>query len=331
MYTLVTVVFEKEYDLLLVQARSLRIFCPAEIFQEIVVVDNYKRYPMSQAKKNRLMLEYGALGHKVRFINRGDIAKVDDRTVKGWVTQQILKLRISELVNTERYLVLDAKNHLVNSLSISFLESSCGRANIHLRGYVDHPLRHSLENVLTYFNLETTHVENFTQTVTPYLFYKKYVCNLINYVEKLEKTPFEKCFSEKDFTEFFLYYAYIVAVEKPPSEIYKSHQAVCPMVWKKTCDMVGCKAAIADAANKQLPFFSLHRSAVEYMDADSRALIAQFWKEQQLFSSTRNADRFLNQYKLKLKSYRVMDYLEKIPKRIARKTQKVWRIYFESK
>lgn len=323
MYTLVTVVFEKEYDLLLVQARSLRIFCPADIFKEIIILDNSKRYPLSQNKKNQLIFEYGHLAHKVRFIRHSDVAEVDNRTVKGWVTQQILKLKIALLVETEKYLVLDAKTHLVNMLSLSFLESSCGRANISLRGYVDHPLRPSLESVLTYFNLDSKYIENFTETVTPYVFYKDVVCNLISYIENVEKKSLEKIFSERDFTEFFLYYAYIIAVEKSPDKLYECHQLFCPMVWKKTCDVVGCKAAITDATTKQLPFFSLHRSAVEYMDADSRLLIAKFWKALGLFSSEKNADRFLINYKLKLKSYRKINYLEKLPKRIVRKIKKI--------
>jgi hypothetical protein len=39
-YTFVTVVFEQEYHLLLLQARSMRMHCPTSLVNAIIVIDN---------------------------------------------------------------------------------------------------------------------------------------------------------------------------------------------------------------------------------------------------------------------------------------------------
>src|SRR5215469_10750422 len=55
-FTFVTVVFEAEYDLLSLQARSMRLYCPLEIVQGILVIDN-SRTPISLNRQDRIRRE----------------------------------------------------------------------------------------------------------------------------------------------------------------------------------------------------------------------------------------------------------------------------------
>src|SRR5262245_12520124 len=94
-FTFVTVVFEAEYDLLSLQARSMRLYCPLEIVQGILVIDN-SRTPISLNRQDRIRREYGHLSHFVQFVRYKQLAKMPDGEVlrllgiwRGWYTQQV--------------------------------------------------------------------------------------------------------------------------------------------------------------------------------------------------------------------------------------------------
>src|SRR5215813_7779226 len=114
-FTFVTVVFEAEYDLLSLQARSMRLYCPLEIVQDILVIDN-SRTPISLNRQDRIRREYGHLSHFVQFVRYEQLAKMPC----GWWTQQVAKLLVSRIVQSKKYVVLDAKFHLIRELSREF-------------------------------------------------------------------------------------------------------------------------------------------------------------------------------------------------------------------
>jgi hypothetical protein len=126
-YTFVTVVFEAEYDLLALQARSMRLYCPLELIDSIFIVEN-SQHPATPGKRSKIMAEYGHLSKFVKFLMASEIANIEG--TEGWWGQQILKLMVAQTVRSERYLVLDAKSHLIFKLTREFLEAPDGRARI---------------------------------------------------------------------------------------------------------------------------------------------------------------------------------------------------------
>jgi len=126
-YTFVTVVYEKEYEFLALQARSMRKYCPRALVFAIIVIDNGRK-PLRPSLRDRLLAEYGDLAERVRFVRATEISANLVRS--GWWNQQVLKLLVARLVQSERYVILDAKNHLVFDLKADFLESKDGRAAI---------------------------------------------------------------------------------------------------------------------------------------------------------------------------------------------------------
>src|SRR5947207_402930 len=136
-YTLVTVAHRDDLKFLHLQARSLQLYLSRDLAAEILVVKNPRA---KQATKwpGSLRREYGDLADLVRFIEAKEIAEIP-AAASGWFSQQILKLMVSQVVNTDRYLLLDAKNHLVFPLTRNFLEAG-HKIRSRLVNFEGHPL-----------------------------------------------------------------------------------------------------------------------------------------------------------------------------------------------
>jgi Family of unknown function (DUF6492) len=297
-YSFVTVVYEAEYSLLLVQARSMQLYCPIEIVEDIVVIDNSKT-GISPSWKNRLLASYGQLATFVRFVNAQEIARVP-QGVGGYWSQQLLKLMVSLIIHTERYIILDAKNHLVFPLARSFFEAPDGRARINFHSYEDHVLRYGLERVLTYLELEyTSYIDSFAMCATPFIMYTNISKELIKYFSERERRAFECIFIKRELFEFFLYIGYIIHRKVKLDELYLDGQGYCPTVCSphRTEE---CLREITLATEMQKPFFSLHSRAIARLSTKSRRAIANLWWNRRLFDSVNSANRFLVIYQITL-------------------------------
>jgi hypothetical protein len=289
-YTFITVVFEAEYDLLALQGRSMQLYCPLELIDSIVVIDN-SRSPISPDNKGRIIDAYGSLANFVRFLTARDVAQLPE--AKGWLTQQILKLMAAKFIQTERYVILDAKNHLVCQLGREFLEAPDGRARTKMGDYRRHPLREDLVRTLDYFGVDAdSYLEAFTPTVPPFVMYTDIVRKLIQQITENEKLPFEIAFIQLRFVEFFLYIGYILH-NGNLNDFYDFHQISSPVIWEQTADERGCLEAITRATQLQSPFFALHRTAIAKLTKSSRSLVAEFWHRRKLFDSKESADTFI--------------------------------------
>lgn len=296
-YTFVTVFYEDEYELLLLQARSIRIYGNAEIIEKILLIDNSER-PLPRGWKARILSEYGRLSGLVQIVSARDLARLP--WSKGWKTQQILKLMAAHLVATERYLILDSKNHLVFPLSREALEASNGRPRTHLHSYLDHPLRRHLERTLDYYGLERAqHVAQFTATATPFVMYTEIVQKMIVDLSNREGRRFELAFMKCKLTEFFAYACFIIKDRRDLAELYDFHQLVPPCIWEHAATRSGCEESVARALAQRSPFFAIHRIAIAKLDADAREVVAGFWSARSLFETSEQADTFLTELQLK--------------------------------
>jgi Family of unknown function (DUF6492) len=296
-YTLVTVFFEDEYELLLLQARSMRIYASAEIIEKILIIDNSER-PPPKGWKARILSEYGRLSGLVEIVGSHDIARLP--WANGWKTQQILKLMASHIVATERYLILDSKNHLVFPLTREALEASDGRPRTHFHSYFDHPLRRHLERALDYYGLERAqHVAHFTATATPFVIYTEIARKMIVDLSNREGRRFELAFTKCKLTEFFAYTCFVINDRRDLAALYDFHQPATPCIWEHTATRSGCQETVAQALAQRSPFFALHRSAIAKLDADARKVVAGFWFARSLFETSERADTFLAELQLK--------------------------------
>lgn len=148
-YSFVTIWFEGDAGLLDLQARSMRQYC-RDLIEEIIIVDNSSQG--ATRWQGGLLHQYGDLANQVQFIHAADIAAIPKQT-DGWLSQQVLKIKIAYVVRSDRYVALDAKNHLVSALTREFLESSTGQPRTNGYSYVDQPMLEYLERTLDYLGL----------------------------------------------------------------------------------------------------------------------------------------------------------------------------------
>ena len=139
-YSFVTVVHKPDYPMLRLQARSLARYLPQDFATQIYVIANQGLIGRHDWKAP-LLTDYGWLADRVRFLEASEVATVPiSPLLSGWHSQQILKLMIANVLNSDRYVVLDAKNHLVFPLSPGYFE---GGDKIRLLGmnYGGHAMR----------------------------------------------------------------------------------------------------------------------------------------------------------------------------------------------
>ena len=311
-YDVVTVTFEGEYDYMLLQARSMRLYCPAELVSRFLVIDNSSRL-MSDAQKRTILTEYGHLAGQVRFVAAADIARMPKGG--GWQSQQILKLMSSRLIEQERYLVLDAKNHLVRPLTREFLEDPDGRARLVAHSYREHVLRPQFERVFAFLKIDVSgRLDRFPYSVTPFVMYAAVSRDLVDQLSAEEGMSFPSLFEKHRLWEFLLYSASVVRSGRSIEDIYVLNQRSCPIIWIYTANKKGCLRAISRSGEFSLPFFAIHRRAIVKLDDECRAMIAAFWAERQLFASPDDAERFMRRVRWRNRLY----WLQSAPGKAAR-------------
>lgn len=291
--TFVTVAHEIDFALMRLQARSMARYCRRDQIDRILVVENFTP-GIEPNWRADLLCAYGCLAPLVEFHRSYDITPLTPN-IGGWWTQQVLKLMIARVVKSERYVVLDAKNHFVAPLEASFLVSPNRLPTTRRYGYEAHPLRDALERTLQYLDVDPApQVGLFMPTSTPFTIYRQIALDLIDYVERREGKPFQEAFLAERLTEFFLYSGYILKRGWRFEDLYNFNQPESPVVWDyKDAGALGLLKAIGLAELNGLPVFSLHRRAIADLDSIGREIVAQFWVRRRLQPSVQSGINFL--------------------------------------
>ena len=320
---LVSVAFEAEIPLLQLQASSTASFVTADLVDEVVVIDNTAR-GMPAGLRADLRDRYGPLCGRLRIVRPAEVCPIPGTV--GWRSQQVLKLAVSRLLRSERYLVLDAKNHFVAPLRPDFVEAPDGRVRATAHSFESHRLRPDLERVLTYLDLDPArYVSRFPSTVTPFVLDVATVRAMIADLERRSGRSFAQEFVRRDLTEFFLYSGWVAARGQGLDGHFDFRQPSCPVVWPRAATREGVTAAVAEAEHRGTPLFAVHRRALAQLDPAGRAALAQFWCRRGHFRSIDDAEAFVEAfrrgYRRKQRAQQLRDLpvkLRSIPRRIRR-------------
>ena len=210
--------------------------------------------------------------------------------------QQALKLLVARKVDTPRYILLDAKNHLVRPLTRDFVETPDGTLmRSRLVGYRNLSLCQFVVNAIDYFGLDPGMVDSFMASTTPFSMSTSFTQSLLAYVEDREQRDFGWWFCERPraarVSEFAMYAAFLAFVGGGLSNLYHLTNPAPATVWKASVAqfdktlMEACKQA----------FFGVHRGAFGMLDARQRRDLARLWTQRGLFDSTKRALIFINE------------------------------------
>jgi hypothetical protein len=290
-YTIVTVAFEGDIELMSLQARSMKLYSDPSLIEEIIVVDNFTGQKSKRWEEN-LLNDYGHMAQKVRIVPAAEIANTHE--LSGWYSQQVLKLAVAKIVGTDRFLVLDAKNHLIKPLTRDFLETPEGKTRINGYGYSKHPLRLRLENTCSYLKTDVP-LDKFVRTSTPFTMITSVAKSIVRNIEKDEKCDFALAMSKHGFTEFFLYAATLAKVGVL-DDLYDWNQPFSPDIWTWGAQDLAVVEKAVNEAKRDIsgPFFSVHRGAIRLLFPVCRDKICELWTERSLFQNTDEAYEFLS-------------------------------------
>lgn len=290
--TFVTVVYEVEQPLLRLQARSMAKYLDPGLAAGLIVIDNSK--PRIRASERKALLsEYGDLAERVEIITPADLGRLPH--TDDYRGQQVLKLIVARMIDAPRYVVLDAKNHLVAPMSASWLTAADGRIRVNVHGYETHPHRRGLEAVIEYYRLKPELIHRFTNTITPFTMDTAEVLSLMADTESRLGVDFAHGFLANEMTEFQMYTGWILSRGTALEQHFELRQVTWPIVWSHIADPEGVRQTIA-LAGETTPLFSVHRAALSEIGPDAATLLASFWVSRGLFPSEPAALTFIARF-----------------------------------
>jgi hypothetical protein len=293
-YTLVTVAYADDQPFVDLQARSLQLYLSDEpsFIEKIIVVDNFE---IRKLNRSGISAHLGRLASRTEFLSLEDFPALP--TSAGWMRQQALKLLVARRVETPRYILLDAKNHLVGPLTREHVETPEGcLMRSRLLGYRNHSLTQFVVNAIDYFGLDPGMLDSFTPSTTPFPMSTDLVKSLLTCVEDREQQEFGRWFCERPraarVSEFAMYGAFLAFAGGGFSRLYHLHNPSPATVWKDSVDQFD-KTLVA--ARQQQSFFGVHRRAFGQLDDRQRRDLARLWVRSGLFSSEKRARFFIDE------------------------------------
>ena len=203
----------------------------------------------------------------------------------NWFTQQICKIQISKFINSYYYVVLDGKNHFIKNITKEYFFTEDNKPHLYFEPNGDGMLNF-YNNCLTYFNVNCPNMHRYSsrikiQTTTPFLFIRDECINLINFIETKENKSFSNFFLSKKYTEFFLYFAYLIYSNK--QNLYNYNHNMFPKYivgpLKSNKNSKSTWDCNLDFLNKYPVYFiSIHRNAISTLDDRYKNTIFNFYK-----------------------------------------------------
>ena len=295
----VTVVFEAEVPLLELQARSIERHVKDGLFEEYVVIDN-TRDGLSPRARERIRAELGGHGDILTFTSGDVLGAGADLASSGWRSQQILKLMVARLLATDRYVVLDAKNHFIESTTrADFFDWATGRPHGGIHSFEQHPLRPQLEHVAVALGLEPAlAVQRFTATAPPVVLDCRVVNAIVADIGAGDPRRFALEFERSGYTEFFLYSAWQVARGATLDDLVSGRSLVSPTVWAGGSGPADVRAVLDQADASDTTTLAIHRRALAKLSPESVHDLAEFWTRHGLFDTSGDAERFIRRFRI---------------------------------
>lgn len=291
---IVVVAFTGELKLLQLQARSIRLYADFELIRtiHICVHDQFSEIFVWHFRQ-KILQEYGRFAPKVNLV---DCRTLFGRKIRkpAWWSQQPAKLLAARLVQTENYLVLDCKNHLIRQLTFSKIYDEHGRMKMPLHG-LHEPYRQTFIRACQYFGLkDAPNIESALPTITPFLFNTKIVRELLSEVESREDYSFYDFFMRERYTEFYFYLAFILASKIPLNRIYSDCSRIAVTFFDESLASQKIMTNNDDALKKGNVYsLGLHRRAIINGSADFKKQIMDYWLKFGLTANNEQAEYFL--------------------------------------
>ena len=305
---IVTVFSRRDLGQMVLQARSIRLYFDRQALGQVIYVCNEPVAPIDDGELQPIFDELpdAVLVRSEEFIQRrggplvsqAQLAQIPYST-EGWFTQQVLKIVVAELVQSDHYLILNAKNHFVRDVQRRAFVADDGRplAAFGALSRIHKPFHPMWRNCYDYVGLDPNLYENDTiRPVTPFVTRKDTTCDLIEYVERREQGKFADAFIPMmpKLLEFFLIQAFTVYSHGSLDRVYRNAPQSFESIFHPTIlDERKFNAAMNRAEGDDINTFGVHWAAEILMSAEQRQRIVAYWQRRGLIESPEEASRIL--------------------------------------
>jgi hypothetical protein len=280
---LVTVIYYRELLLLKLQARSIAAFVDHSAIGQIVVVVNEdtpaQTLATMEAIREEVVVEYGRLGERLRIIDGATLHQAEIAS-NGWRKQQTLKLLVARELQSECYVALDGKNHFIRPVDAATFLDATGKMRS-FRARQQGSLNKFFVSSCSYFGVDPERYVNAAMpATTPFVLSTTLVREMIDFIEKKESCTFTEFFHapRRNVTEFFLYFAFLVANHSPIEDVYAFGKRIAVTLftrWPDTPERV--HAALDKLSDASSVVFGLHSNRLPALDAAAIETICRCW------------------------------------------------------
>ena len=267
---IVTIVFdcETEKNLLKVQFFSYK-FIKFEI-NNIYVIWNDDGNHIYLQEYISWLPDY--LRGKVKLIHRDNLINKQET---NWYNQQILKILISQIVESDYYLILDTKNHFIRNVYIEdyfYYSAPAARPKLFI-GDAGSMIQY-YKNCLNYFDVKSN-VK--ALTTTPFLMNKNITIEMIQFIEKKENKSFYTFFMENKalYTEFYLYQSFLIYSN---SKYYLCNKNYSSVMNHPLTDWNSLNKYEETLKNDNIKCFGLHRNSIKYFTKQDKIQLIKMYE-----------------------------------------------------
>ena len=279
--TLVTIVCKKDLFMLEIQLRSLRANTDIQKIKEHIIIFNDDEDLSEQVNSILKRSDYQI---NSTVIDGQQLLATQHRVSRGWYTQQALKLLASKYVTTDVYIILDAKNHILNEYSFESLFFDA-KPIIYLQGK-----RGGWENAILgacdVFAIDEAGIKKYSAPITPYPIFTNIANKMHAKLNELGKSA-EGLICQKLTTEFMLYWVFICK-ESLNDKYEQVSFTKCPYrTLFKSYDFANF-ADIAESAD-DIEWFGIH---LKHFDEKNKDKILSLWQERDLVAPGEDYDQY---------------------------------------
>jgi len=270
------------------QARSMAKFLPPDWWGRIFIILNDTRLPLlRKVVQSEIMPEFGWLRSRVSLIAYYRLIGTLD-PFNGWIAQQAIKILASNIVDTEYYLALDAKNHFVRPVAMGDFFSAAGKARQEItQTFIWTLLKDHYASSCAAVGVRPAKGASHFLPTTPFLFHTETVRELVTEIEHHHGRSFDRFFcGTRNLSEFLLYEAFLhsrrglmerLYEDKPKSTVFFAKSPEVDRDFEKMLiHAKWCPDVIAVAC---------HREYLRSVDSDHLRMLTEFWREIGLLSA----------------------------------------------
>jgi tetratricopeptide (TPR) repeat protein len=293
----VTVAFKGEIGLLRMQARSMGRFLKDLGDVSIYVVVNDPDYVGFMEEFERSVRpEYGPLRDRLTVFDRNKVYE-DKYDVRGWRSQQFLKLLVANIIDSDQMIIMDAKNHFIRDVDRNSTLAEDGASITWLadrrKDFTD-----EFRKTYSYFGVNPDlYIDHNLPTITPFVVPRLLVKEAVSYVENREKLGFVDFFlgAGSFLTEFLLISGYCQMRYGSLAPVFRFGPKRVVGIWSATLKFpTGVESNILELNRDEAVYsFAVHRKAAASLAQSHIDAIASLWRSKGLLRDGEDARHFL--------------------------------------